>query len=135
MKLFDVFKKHIPTPAQILEMTMKKVDSNSLSEVRKWKQIKNDNRTSLMRSIERQYEDEIKFIKKTASEEKAEKTIKAIDHMKELRIERFSKVSKELILQRREQRETERVTQGQGTRTRGRAQATGGRNQAAGRDI
>ena len=115
-----------------LEKSIEEVDSNSLGEVRKWKQVKNDNRTSLIRSVERQYENEVNLIKTIAEEETAEKTIKTIEDMKELRIERFSEVSKELILQRREQRETERDTQN--TRTRGRGQMTGGRAQATSRE-
>jgi hypothetical protein len=115
-----------------LEKAIEEVDNNSVSEVRKWKQIRNDNRTSLIKSVERQYESEIKLVKKIAEEEKAEKTKKAIDDMIALRTERFSEINKELIVQRREQREAERDTQS--TRTRGRAQATGGRAQATGRE-
>jgi hypothetical protein len=115
-----------------LENAIEEVDSNSISEVRKWKQVKNDNRTSLLRSIEKQYQNETEFIKKTAEEEKAEKTKAAIDEMLASRTERFSEVNRELILQRREQRENEQDTQN--SRSRGRNQATGGRGQTSSRD-
>jgi hypothetical protein len=115
-----------------MEKSIEGVDSNSISEVRKWKQLRNDNRTSLIRSVERQYESEVNLVKKIAEKENAEKTKTAIDDMITLRKKRFSEVNKELIVQRREQRETERDTQS--TRTRGRAQATGGRTQTTGRE-
>ena len=91
--------------------------------------------------MEKQYKREIGLIKKIAKEEKAENTTKAIDDMETLRIDRYSKISKELILQRREQREAEREMQS--TRTRGRNETMGRdtrrrsmqRGQATGRNM
>lgn len=104
-----------------LEKDIEKIDVNSTNEMRKWKQIRNDNRSSLIKDVEKQYSSEIGLIQKIAVEEKAEKTVKAIDDMVTLRIERFTKIRREVLLQRREQREAERETQN----TRGRARTTG----------
>jgi hypothetical protein len=109
-----------------LQKYIEKIDANSMNEMRKWQQIRIDNRTSLIRSVEQQYQEEAGLIKKIATEEKAEKTVKAIDDMVTLRNERFQKVNKELILQRKELRESDRDMQN----TRGR----GGRARATTRD-
>ena len=98
-----------------LEEIINKVDQNSLNEMRQWQVMRTDNRIPLLNVLGKQYEGEIGFIRKIAVEEKAVKTTKAIDDMLSVRQERFKKISRELLMQRREQRQTE-----QSTRTRGR---------------
>ncbi len=98
-----------------LDELLKKVDQNSLNETRQWQVIKTDNRIPLLNVMGKQYEGEIGLIKKIAVEEKAVKTTKAIDDMSSVRQERFKKISRELLMQRKEQRQAE-----QSTRTRGR---------------
>ena len=98
-----------------LEKALERVDANSQNEIRQWQQTRYDNRTMLIRTVQRQFEDEIGVIRKTAVEEKAKKTTETIDSLLTEKQERFKHVSKELLTQKRELRLT------QPTRGRGRA--------------
>ncbi len=98
-----------------LEKVLEEVDANSQNEMRQWQQTRYDNRTMLIRTVEKQFEDEIGVIRKAAVEEKAKKTTETIDTLLTEKQERFKHVSKELLTQKRELR------QSQPTRGRGRA--------------
>jgi len=102
-----------------LEKALLEVAGKSQSEMRQWQQKRYDNRTLLIRTVQKQFEDEIGFIRKVAVEEKAKKTTEAIDSMLSARQERLKKVSKELLAQKRELRQT------QPARGRGRARTSG----------
>ena len=97
-----------------LEKMLKEIDANSISEMRLWQRIRTDNRTSLIRAVQKQLEAEIGFIRKVAGEEEAKKTVEEANTLLSMRQERFGTIRKELLAQRRELR------QAQPTRTRGR---------------
>jgi hypothetical protein len=104
-----------------LEKAVKEVSDKSKNEERHWLQTRYDNRSTLATYVDKQYEDEIGFIRKIAVEESAKKTIKSIDSLRTNRNKRSSEIKKELREQRREQSQTGLIR----TRTRGR---TTGRN-------
>ena len=82
--------------------------------MRHWQQKRYDNRTLLIKAVQKQFEDEIGFIRKAAVDEEAKKTTAAIDSMLPKRQERFKKVGKELLAQKRELRQTQQPTRGRG---------------------
>ncbi|MFH1884082.1 MAG: DUF6263 family protein [Planctomycetota bacterium] len=102
-----------------LEKALEEAAGKSQNEMHQWQQKRYDNRTLLIRTVQKQFEDEIGFIRKVAVEEKAKKTTEAIDSTLSGRQERFSKVSKELLAQKRDLRQT------QPARGRGRARTSG----------
>ncbi|MCH8119291.1 MAG: ankyrin repeat domain-containing protein [Planctomycetes bacterium] len=109
-----------------LEKALEEVAGKSQNEMRQWQQKRHDNRTLLIRTVQKQFEEEIGFIRKVAVEEKAKKTTETIDTLLTGRQERLKKVSKELLTQKRELRQTQQPTRGRGrARTSGRS--TGGR--------
>jgi hypothetical protein len=101
-----------------LEKALEGVDANSQNEIRQWQQKRYDNRTMLIRTVQKQFEDEIGVIRKAAVEENAKKTTETIDSLLTGKQERFKHVSKELLTQKRELR------QSQPTRGRGRARTS-----------
>jgi hypothetical protein len=107
-----------------LEKALEEVTKKSQSEIRQWQQKRYDNRTLLVRTVQKQFEGEIGLIRKVAVEEKAKKTTEVIDSLLSRRKERFKKVSRELTAQKREQRQTQDSTRGRsrysGRSTRGR---------------
>jgi len=102
-----------------LEKSLEEVAGKSQNEMRQWQQKRYDNRTLLIRSVQKQFEDEIGFVRKAAVEEKAKKTTETIDSLLSRRQERIKKVSKELLAQKRA------LKQMQPTRGRGRARTSG----------
>jgi hypothetical protein len=104
-----------------LENAVKEVSDKSKNEERQWLQTRYDNRTTLARYVDKQFEDEIDFIRKVAVEESAKKTAEAIDNLRTERRRRTLKINRELLAQKREQREVEAaITRGRG-RTTGRS--------------
>lgn len=99
-----------------LEKSVKQVSDKSKNEERQWLQTRYDNRTALLRAVDKQIEDEIDFVRKVAVEESAKKTVEAIDSLRTNRRKRSLKVNRELMQQKREQRLTESAS----TRSRGR---------------
>jgi len=106
-----------------LEKALEEVTKKSQSEMRQWQQKRYDNRTLLVRTVQKQFEGEIGFVRKVAVEEKAEKTTEVIDSLLSRRKERFKKVSKELLEQKRAERQTQAPTRGR-TRYSGRSTGT-----------
>ena len=106
-----------------LEKALKEVSDKGQNEMRQWEQTRYDNRTILSRTVDRQFDDEIDLIRKAAVEESAKKTVAAIDNLLTIRHERSSKIHRELLEQRRQ----ERLAASANTRTRGRGR-TSGRN-------
>ena len=104
-----------------LQKVLDDVAGKSQNEMRQWQQTRADNRTMLVGSVQKQFEDEINFIRTISVSEKTIKTTEAIDGALSLRQERFKAISKELRAQRREQRETQQTS----TRTRGRTRTSG----------
>jgi len=103
-----------------LQKALDDVDANSLNEMRQWQMTRFDNRAMLARNVQKQFEDEISLIRTVAVSEKATKTTEAIDSALSLRQERFKAISRELLVQRREQRETEQMS----TRSRSRGRTS-----------
>jgi len=108
-----------------LQASLQAVDANSESEQRSWIQRRMDNRTTLVRSIERQFDQEMVFLKTVAQSDKAEKTIAAIDTLTARRHQRYELLSDALRDQRREQLRSQ-STAGRG-RGRSRYSGRGGR--------
>jgi hypothetical protein len=102
-----------------LEKSVKEISDKSKNEERQWLQTRYDNRTALLRAVDKQFEDEIDYIRKVAVEESAQKTTEAIDSLRTNRRKRSLKINRELILQKREQKLNE------STSTRGRGRTTG----------
>jgi len=107
-----------------LEKALEEVTKKSESEMRQWRQKRYDNRTTLIRTVQKQFEDEIGFVRKVAVEEKAKKTTEAIDGLLSRRKERIKKVSRELLEQKRALKQAQSPTRGRsrysGRSTRGR---------------
>jgi hypothetical protein len=97
-------------------------DANSATEQRSWAQRRIDNRTSLIRSVEKQFMEEMAFVKKTALSENAEKTAEAVDDLVATRTKRYEVVGDELRAQRREMLRSEQAER----RGRGRRGVRGG---------
>lgn len=102
-----------------LEKAVKEVSDKSQNELRQWQQARYDNRTTLLRYVDKQFEDEIDLIHKVAVEESAKKTAEAIDTLRTERRRRSLKITRELHEQKREQRQAELAS------TRGRGRMTG----------
>ncbi len=114
-----------------LEKGIVDLATKSSTEMRHWGQNRYDNRTSLASAVQKQVEAELALVRKTAVEEKAEKTTEAIDALVKRKQERYRKVSRELRQQRREasQAQSSRAGARSGGRTSGRS-SRGGRYSA-----
>lgn len=100
------------------------LDANSASEQRNWRQRRMDNRTMLIRSVQKQFEDEMTFVKAIAQVEKAANTIGAIDQLVTERQARYAAISDELREERRAAILAERATMSRG-RSTGRSRGRG----------
>ncbi|MEK7995758.1 MAG: ankyrin repeat domain-containing protein, partial [Planctomycetota bacterium] len=108
-----------------LEKAVKETADKGATEMRQWEQKKYDNRTLVVRAVQKQFEEEMALARKIAGEEKAKKTTEAIDGVLSRRKQRSDAVYKELTLLKKEEKQamSSRVARGP---TRGRP--TGGRN-------
>jgi hypothetical protein len=95
-----------------LEKTLADLDRQSQIEIREWLQVTTDNRINQVRAVERQVKAELDAIRKIAVEEKAAKTVAAIDGLELNRLERMRK------LLRRMQEEAKGIRQTRGVRGR-----------------
>ena len=115
-----------------LEKALAELDRQSQSEIREWLQKTTDNRTILERAVERQVRAEFDLIRKLAVEEKAVKTVAAIDGMALNRQERAKKLLKKM------EEEAKASRAPRGTRIRGRELPTEGtavQGQGYGQDV
>jgi hypothetical protein len=119
-----------------LEKVLKDVESKSSNEERQWIQTRSDNRGQLQRAVEKQFEDEMAVVKTIATEEKAQKTVAAIDALLAQKKDRARQISRELLQQRREQAQEDSTrARGRGrTSSRGTRGRSSMRNQYAGAD-
>ncbi|HPC94213.1 MAG TPA: ankyrin repeat domain-containing protein [Sedimentisphaerales bacterium] len=103
------------------------VDANSASEQRSWRQRRTDNRAMLIRTVEKQFEEEMAFVKRIAQSEKAVKTTAAIDDLAARRKARYKVIYEDLRDEKRaellEEREAGARMRASG-RSRGRAAMT-----------
>jgi len=112
-----------------LDAPLKVIDANSESEQRAWIVRRSDNRTLLIRAVQKQFDEEMKFVKHLAVEENAAKTTKAVDDLVAARKTRYEQIGQQLRDQRRqtlaETRETTAAAGGRTTGTRGMRGRTG----------
>ncbi len=116
----DEIKARIKT-FEGLEEALQQISSKSRLEKGAWLQSKYDNRTSLARAIEEQVKQEMSLVRKIAVEEKAEQTIKMIDDVLSRRDEMYSKVRKELLVQKKEMKQAESLRSRSRGSSRGRS--------------
>ncbi|MFQ6035973.1 MAG: ankyrin repeat domain-containing protein [Sedimentisphaerales bacterium] len=90
-----------------LEEALQQINSKSRLEKSAWLQSKMDNRTSVTRAVQEQVKLELTFVRKTAVEEKAEKTTKTIDEVLAKRQQLYSKIRRELLVQKRQMKQTQ----------------------------
>jgi len=102
-----------------LEEALEEIEAKNRLAKGAWIQNKIDNRTSLLRLVDEQVKSETALMLKTAEEEKAENTTKIIGNVLTQREELSSLIRKELLTQRREQRETQNVRGGSARGARG----------------
>jgi ankyrin repeat protein len=88
-----------------LQDALNKLESTSKEEEKSWLQRRFDNRTSLVKDVQNQFEAELTFIRKLATEEKTQKTTEAIDELLAKRKQRFKKIRQNLREERREERQ------------------------------
>lgn len=100
------------------------LDANSASEQRNWRQRRMDNRTMLIRSVEKQFDDEMTFVKGIAQAEKAVNTVAAVDKLVTERKARYAAISDELREERRAAILEERAATAR-TRSTGRSRGRG----------
>jgi hypothetical protein len=119
-----------------LVVALQAVDANSAAEQRAWVQRRTDNRTVLVRSTERQFDEELAFIKKVATEEKAAKTVEAIDLLSGARKQRTEAISDALREERREMmQQGVGMTRGRTAMRSTRTRSAGGMNAQGGTDL
>jgi uncharacterized membrane protein len=104
-----------------LEKSVKEVSDKNQNEMRQWQQTRYDNRTTLLRAVDKQFEDEIDFIHKVAVEESAKKTAEAIVNLRTNRRKRSLKVNRELLQQKRDLKQAESMRTSTRGRTTGRS--------------
>ena len=98
-----------------LEESILDISSKSRAEMRQWRNVEDDNRVAIARGVQRQLEFELEFIKQTATEENAKKTVEAVDTLLNTKKDCSRIIIRELTVQiRGEQRELRATT----TRTR-----------------
>ena len=113
---------------QGLAEALKAVDDKAELDTQGWVQRRSDNRILLLSGGERQFQDEITFLKPIVAEEKGAKTTKAIDDLTAKRKKRTDAVNEQLREQRRTTMATGRDTGQMGT---SRAGGRGGRGAPA----
>jgi len=99
------------------------VDVNSVAEQRNWRQRRTDNRTMLIRAVEKQFVEEMTFIKRIGQGEKAAKTVAAVDALVAARKARSDVIYDDLREERRAAMLAEREATARarsGARSRGR---------------
>ncbi len=104
-----------------LEKSVKEVSDKNQNEMRQWQQTRYDNRTTLLRAVDKQIEEEIDFIHKVAVEESAKKTADALDNLRINRRKRSLKVNRELLQQKRALKQAESMRTSTRGRTTGRS--------------
>ena len=80
------------------------IDQESKKEVREWLNRRAENRIALAKAVQKQVDAELKFLRKIAVEEGAEKTIQAVDQLLAARNQRFEKVIKKMQAEQKSDR-------------------------------
>lgn len=99
------------------------LEESSRAEQRGWQQRQVDNRTSLVRIADSQFNEELAVVRSTAEKESAAQTVQAIDELAAKRQERYDAIAEVLREQRRAavlaEREATRSARGTAARGRG----------------
>ncbi len=98
-----------------LDKSLLDLDRQSQGEMREWLQRTTDNRTTLAKATERHVRAELELIRKIAAEEKATKTVAAIDGLLLVRQERTVKLVRKMDEEARTLRQP-RTIRGRSTR-------------------
>lgn len=98
-----------------LEKAVADVADGSKSSLRQWRKAAEDNRTTLVNAVRKQFEDEIELAKKIAEEEKAVKTVAKAEELIATRKKAFIAISNEV---RNDQKQRERQNTGTTTSSR-----------------
>jgi len=112
-----------------LAAAIKGVDAKGEVEVKGWIQRRTDNRTTLVRAAEKQFGEELTLLKGLATEEKAAKTIKAVDDLSAKRKKRNTLIANALL---EERRAAMQESVDQSGMTRGRTGMRGSRGKTSG---
>lgn len=70
------------------------VINGSKSELKQWRTLEKDNRTTLFSAVRKQYLSEVQFIVKTANEEKAQKTIEQTKKLEDSRKDTYAAINR-----------------------------------------
>jgi hypothetical protein len=79
-----------------LDRTMRRLERLSRDEVLEWTENNGDNKLDLAKAVNKQVEDELKFLRRIAREEGCGKTADVINRLIILRRERFKQYTKEM---------------------------------------
>ena len=90
------------------EKALLHIDQESKKEVREWLNRRAENRIALAKAVQKQVDAELKFLRKIAVEEEAEKTVQAVDQLLAARNKRFEKIIRELQAERKSDRMKDR---------------------------
>ncbi len=101
---------------QGLQIALKTVDRTGAREVREWMRTLNETTPMLAKTVYTQVAAELKFTRKLAIEEKAAKTAVAIDGLLVSRQERFGRLARRMLEEKRNLRRVERRPGRIGTR-------------------
>jgi hypothetical protein len=112
-----------------LEAALQTLDANSVGEQKAWVQQRTDNRTNLLRAADKQFGEEMAFVRRVATDEKATKTVQGIDDLSAKRKERSDLIGEALREDRRATMQQEGRMAGRTGRVRG---MTGGAAQGGG---
>ena len=89
-----------------LDVELEQVERKSTTEITQWTSDKEDNRTALMRAVDDQVRVELAMLRKIAAEERANKTLAAIDGVLLNRQVRIEKINDRMRKMRSEQPRT-----------------------------
>jgi hypothetical protein len=89
--------------------SISEVSNKSRSEMRQWRDIEDDNRVALARAVQRQLENELEFIKLTATEENAKNTVDAVNTLINTKDDRSRIIIRELTAQIRKEQKVSRT--------------------------
>ena len=106
-----------------LEKSIEEVSSKSQLGMRRWKQIRIDNKATLVNNVQRHLQEEIEFIRKVALEEQAKKAVEAADVLLAKKKDRTIKIVREIRAQVKEDQQTRSTGRGRGRSTRGSGRA------------
>lgn len=91
-----------------LEEALERINRESQKEIRLWISTRVENRMGLAKAVQKQVVTELNFIREFALEERAVRTVEAIDHLLADRNERFKKMFKRMATEEEQVRRSNR---------------------------